>query len=246
LKPYTDIRVRKAFQMAIDIPTIAKTFYGGNAGDKPMGLSAVPGYYTPFDEWPQQLKDEYTYNPEGAKKLLAEAGFPNGFKTDVVTSSAFDLDLLQIIKSYFAAIGVDMEIRVMDSVALSAFITAFKHDAMYAGAIYYAQPAAPRNNVQRRLSTTPTNYTKNNDPAYDEILSKFNASLDAAEAKKLLIQADNYAIAQHWNAVVCPTPSYTVWQPWLKGYMGEQMMWNLQFWYSRYWIDQNLKKTMGR
>jgi peptide/nickel transport system substrate-binding protein len=230
--------------MAIDIPTIAKTYYGGTASSEPMGLSATKGYYTPFNEWPQQFKDEYTYNPERAKNLLAEAGYPTGFKTNVViSSSAPNLDLIEIVKSYFANIGVDMEIKTMDSVALAAYMQASKYDAMYAATIYYAQPAAPRINVQRRLSTTPTNYTKNNDPAYDEILNKFNASTDAAEARKLLIEADNYAIAKHWNAVICATNTYCIWQPWFKGYTGEQMQWNYQFWYSRFWIDQDLKKT---
>ena len=36
----------------------------------------------PYEEWPQDLKDEYAYNPTAAKKLLADAGYPNGFKTN--------------------------------------------------------------------------------------------------------------------------------------------------------------------
>jgi len=37
----------------------------------------------PYNQWPQDLKDEYTYNPGLAKKLLADAGYPKGFKTHI-------------------------------------------------------------------------------------------------------------------------------------------------------------------
>jgi len=40
----------------------------------------------PYEEWPQDLKDEYSYNPTMAKEILADAGYPDGFKTNVVAS----------------------------------------------------------------------------------------------------------------------------------------------------------------
>ena len=75
----------------------------------------MKGWGFPYEEWPQDLKDEYAYNPTAAKKLLADAGYPNGFKTNVVADTAGDMDLLQIVKSYFAEVGIDMEIRPMES-----------------------------------------------------------------------------------------------------------------------------------
>ena len=62
-----------------------------------------PGWGFPYDEWPQDLKNEYAYNPEAAKKLLAEAGYPHGFKTNIVADIAADLELLEIVKKYYAA-----------------------------------------------------------------------------------------------------------------------------------------------
>ena len=77
------------------------------------------------------MKDEYAYNPTAAKKLLADAGYPNGFKTNVVASTAADLDLLQIVKSYFAAVGINMEIRTMDSTSWNASVqTGHKQDQL--------------------------------------------------------------------------------------------------------------------
>jgi peptide/nickel transport system substrate-binding protein len=43
-----------------------------------MGLNRVPEYHSPFEEWPAELKQYYTYDPQGAEKLLDEAGYPRG------------------------------------------------------------------------------------------------------------------------------------------------------------------------
>jgi len=75
---------------------------------------AETGWGLPYDQWPQDLKDQYAYNPTAAKALLAAAGFPTGFNTDIVVDSAVDTDFLQIVKSYFTAIGVNIDIKVMD------------------------------------------------------------------------------------------------------------------------------------
>ena len=55
----------------------------------------MKGWGFPYEEWPQDLKDEYAYNPTAAKKLLADAGYPNGFKTNVVADTAWDMDLFK-------------------------------------------------------------------------------------------------------------------------------------------------------
>ena len=116
--------------MSIDLPTIAKTYYGGTVSPTIYGAYAMPGYYTPFDKWPQDVKDGFTYNQAGAKKLLADAGYPSGFKFTLTASSIYDLDYYQVIKSYFAGVGIDMDIQVLDNTAFTAYTQGDKHVAM--------------------------------------------------------------------------------------------------------------------
>ena len=63
--PFNDIRVRKAMQMAIDLPTIAKDYYHGLVDPYPSTVTSrsLKGWGFPYEEWPQDLKDEYAYNP---------------------------------------------------------------------------------------------------------------------------------------------------------------------------------------
>ena len=75
-KPFDDVRVRKAVNMAIDKQAIIKAVYlsAGVAATNPI----PPSMWSYNDA----IKDD-PYDPAAAKKLLAEAGYPNGFSTDL-------------------------------------------------------------------------------------------------------------------------------------------------------------------
>jgi dipeptide transport system substrate-binding protein len=75
-KPFTDKRVRQALNMAINKDAIIDAIYQG-AGKK--AKNPIPPTIWSYND---NVKD-YPYDPEAAKKLLAEAGYPNGFETDI-------------------------------------------------------------------------------------------------------------------------------------------------------------------
>jgi len=119
--PFDDIRVRKAMQMALDLEAITATYFKGQASATPQGMVEAKRYSIPFKEWPEEVKKGYMYDPEGAKKLLAEAGYPNGFKTKYEFSSEnpawTNLDYSQLAVAYWAEIGVDVEIDILERTA---------------------------------------------------------------------------------------------------------------------------------
>jgi peptide/nickel transport system substrate-binding protein len=75
--PFNDVRVRRAISMAIDRPKQGNTLYEGHA---------ILGWGIPYFYWQEELPSApdlgpyWQYRPEDAKKLLAEAGYPNGFE----------------------------------------------------------------------------------------------------------------------------------------------------------------------
>ncbi len=241
--PFTDIRVRKALQMAVDLKSIATNFYGGAVDATPVGYISpfLPGYYVPYNEWAPEVQAGYTYNPDGAKKLLAEAGFPNGFKTNMVVSAASDQDLWQIIKSYFTQIGVDMEIRVMDSVSYTSFTRAMKHDALTSSNCALA--LTPSFASQWRNTGNAYNILGVSDPVFDDISKKAINAIYATEYKKLIREEDYQAIKQQWAVNILPKVVFCIYQPWFKGYSGWTDLRGSEF--ARFWIDQNVKTAMG-
>jgi len=237
-EPFTDIRVRTALQMSVDLSAVAKKL---STDATPIGFMSplLKGCYYPYAEWPQSLKDEFAYNPTGAKQLLADAGYPDGFKTDVVIGSNASTDILQILKAYFLDVGVDMEIRVMDVTAARAFTAAGKQDAMTAGGGGFAQgPTSALSRFDINNKSVNTCYV--NDPTYQAIVEELNTAADSDAIAAVMKKADKRIIEQHWLVITVPSISYTVWQPYLKGFSGEvQVRWAQGGWmFARLWVTK--------
>ena len=241
--PFNDINVRKAMQMSIDLNTIAQSLYGGYVTGTPVGLVGQQGYYVPYAEWPQDVKDGYTYNVAGAKKLLAAAGYPTGFSCTAVTANNYDLDLVQILKSYLAVIGVDMTVQVMTPAAFTTYITAGLHQmCFYTG---YNGTFPPINALNSDYSKHyRSTYGHINDPVFDGLMDKLKASIDENQSAELSKQADMRGITMQWRVMVLPKVAMDLYQPWFHGYQGEVR--TLYTVGPYLWIDQNLKKSMGR
>ena len=246
-KPFTDINVRKALQMSLNLPLIAKTLYNGAYDGVPAGLvnPIEKGWCTPFAQWPASLQAEYSYNPTEAKKLLTDAGYPNGFDTTVTCYSGDDMNLLQAIKSMFADINVNMTINAMGDKGafFGTQISGHYNQLTYfltTGNLY-----GPLLDIEYRTKSEFRNWTANYDPVYEAMYAKLAAATDLKDAQALCNEADQYALSQHWEVATFPMGNNAVWQPYLKGYSGESFWAGGTQYFARFWVDQTLEKTLS-
>ncbi len=118
-------------------------------------------------------------------------------------------------------VGIDMEIKAMDSTIFSSSILKNKaHDQMS----WYGKSAmgyAPVTCLNERYSTGPNNLCMVKDPVFDKMVDRVAASLDLKEQKRLVREADDYCVAQQWSANLLRVVNFIVYQPWLKGYWGQ-------------------------
>jgi peptide/nickel transport system substrate-binding protein len=107
--PFDDIRVRKAFMHAIDRKAIKETMYPG--GLALLATSCIPPGY--FGHVPMKFPE---HNPELAKKLLAEAGHPNGFtiKNYFISKSFFYPKVLTLAQEQLKKVGINVELQVVE------------------------------------------------------------------------------------------------------------------------------------
>ena len=247
--PFDDIRVRHAMQMALDLKTINDTYYKGTAMWKPQGLvgEALKGYYTPFDEWPDEVKKVYAYDPEGARQLLAEAGYPNGFETVLNASSEFDLGYAEIVAGYWKAIGVDLEIRVMDRAQLMPLATEGNWEGMAGAVTGWNNPWGGVGVLRHIAHSTSLVKFKGRSELVDAMIEAAESATSIAEEQRLGREADMYMIEQHFYIWGPKAGKYMAIQPWVEGYNGE-VHFGAQhrlLIFARLWIDQELKKEMG-
>jgi len=228
VKPFSDIRVRMAMQEAIDIPTIIKTFFSGGGYPWPASLTenqmGAGGWGYPYEQWPQDLKDKYAYNPTNAKALLAQAGYPNGFTTDLVLESDTNQDLFIIAQNYLAAIGITMSIQIMDPSSWQAFVSSgHKYDALAAknqGSLGLNYDIFRQ--FQRFTTGYSTNYTMVNDPVINDFYAKALVATTMDQLSQLLHDENLYIAQQFISISLAQTDNYTLVQPWIGGDSGAQ------------------------
>jgi peptide/nickel transport system substrate-binding protein len=240
LEPFNDIRVRKAMQMAIDRETIAANYYNGRVDPIPCGTinPSSKGYTKPYDEWPAELQAEYSYNPDEAKALLADAGYPNGFETTILFATHDDQGIVEIVKAQLLEIGIDAEIDARDSAAARALGASFDYELSWNRNT--GSTASPSSVVTMSKSTHSQNFNRANDPAFDAICDELDAADNIADVKRLVTDLDMYVLEQHWGIRLFPINTYNIWQPFLKGYSGEALtrMGNPGGWlWARFWKE---------
>ena len=108
--PFNDVRVRRAVQYAIDMEALVEAVWRGSR--LPLDGPINPSVWGSI----AQLRPQFPYDPDRARQLLAEAGFPNGFNTTFFTNEGNQAraDHAEIIANMLRQVGINMEIRIVE------------------------------------------------------------------------------------------------------------------------------------
>lgn len=191
-KPFTDVRVRKAFQLAIDYKAL------GDAGDP--GWTFTGSLHSSFPEaWkPEKIGQQPGFNPatkkqdiEEAQKLLEAAGFPKGagisFKSWMFLSTGRNYENNVRIKDQFAKVFPQMNMELASQPDYGAF-TKLQVDRNF-DMTCYNHTTVPDATLELRTyyhSSGGRNYSGFKEPLADELLDKALNEFDNAARVKIL------------------------------------------------------------
>ena len=168
--PLDDARVRRAINYAIDIPRIIEIAFHGHG--QPSGSPIIPGLIRAYDE---HLRDPFPRDLDTARRLLAEAGHPDGFSLEITVPSVFTMhvDTAQVIVNQLAGAGIRATIRLVD---WATWLADVHRDRRYQATIISldGSTVSPRAFLARYLSDARGNFMNFNNPDFDRV---FRAAL---------------------------------------------------------------------
>ena len=255
--PFHDLRVRQALNLAVNQQEILDGYYKGNGflmGYPFFPIKEHEPFYTPLEQMPSQptapgsecsVQELFTYNPDKAKRLLADAGYPNGFTTEIVCD-ATDADFLAMIREYLLDVGVDMQIKTMETGVFNSLTRARTHEQMIYSATHLWWGPWLMHEVRVDSSGDLSMWE---DPKTLEVYDTINRNLGKDNQKWItaLKNVVPFIVEESWGVWMPAYFNYIMWWPWLKNFHGETHVGYVQWYeFTRYsWIDQNLKTSMG-
>jgi peptide/nickel transport system substrate-binding protein len=251
--PFDNLKVRRALSMAVDLELIRESLNHGLGQILTYPIEYTPAYgdcYLSLDDpdCPDSVKELYVHNPDKAKTLLSEAGYPDGFKCTALISQN-EVDYFSIIKEMWGEVNVELDLDVRETGAVRSVYNTGDYDVC--GSAGGRGPISTFYHMVTLVGegSAGGSGSQIDDPVCDEasaemqslILSDFKGAMD------LFREHMKYVVDQ---AYVISRPIYplsNMWWPWLKNYSGEYMVgyYDQYNWSTWIWIDQDLKNSMG-
>ena len=246
--PFKNVKVRQAMNLAVNQQEMLDDYYEGHGALLVYPFLPIPTFsdvYVPLEDMPEVVQELFTYNPEKAKQLLAEAGYPDGFKTKIICTTG-EVDLLSIIKEYLLIVGIEMELQPGEGGMVTAQVKGRQVEEMCMSMTY---PFAVWKMLNLRAESTsnPSYFeTPQTKAAYNKVLEYIGK--DSMAMLRVLKDTAPHVLEYSWG-IWLPAPSrYNMWQPWIQNYHGETNIASSSIagaWRIYVWIDQELKTSMG-
>ncbi|GMA63901.1 ABC transporter substrate-binding protein [Alicyclobacillus fastidiosus] len=220
-KPNSPIQnklVRQAIEMAVDKQKLVQLQNGRAEVANQILPPAMPGYEKTL---PSDV--DYQYSPAKAKQLLAQAGYPNGFKVSMLTpNDSTSIQLMTSIQADLKQIGIDVTLDPRSSTEYLQGTESLKYPLVYTA--WFQDFPDPYDFLDILLNGDEipnNNWSNYNNPTVDKELAEAKVMPDGAARYALYDKIQNQVLADApWVPLYTPV-LYAVVQPNIKGfYMG--------------------------
>ncbi len=198
VEPFDNVKVRQAMCYALDRSMIMDFLADGRGAA--VGSSMYPAFEKYFVP---ELVDKYSYDPEKAKQLLSDAGYPEGFEFDCNVPSNYQphIDTAEILAGELKAIGITMNIQLVDwETWLSETYLGRNFETTIVGVD--ASTMTARAMLERFTSDYGSNFINFNNSEYDDIFKKAISCIDDSEQVEYYKQMQGILAEQAANVYI--------------------------------------------
>lgn len=170
--------------------------------------------------WMNYTKQAFRYDPEEAKRLLKEAGYPNGFKITIYSTTqlgaGFLPKIVEIVQGYWSKVGIKVDIVPRDWGQLKAVRNTLKFPDII-GDVYVdsavGSPIPPKNLVTGFHSNGTVSLVGRAMPELDKLIDALWIEPDAAKRKEMLAKATKMIIDAYVALVIADVPVFGATSP---------------------------------
>lgn len=220
--PFRDVRVRRALAQAGNWREILETnaWSQGHGVPNPAVPAAFRDWSIPIAELPPDTRRLYEHNTAEAKRLLREAGLPNGFKTPLETTGGYGpdwLDSLQVTVKNWKSAGVETDLKLKEYGAFISTTIFGKFERMATGLF--------------GLWLVPDSYLYNhympgqllnaggvNDPKLAEMIRLQRRTFDLRKRRDVLYDIQRYCAQQAYVLYGPSVSAMAAWEPYVKNF----------------------------
>jgi len=220
--PFNDVRVRRAISHALDRQAIIEAVYLRGEATPAIGRGLAE-WSLPVDQLGAGAK-YYQYDPQEAKRLLAEAGYAKGFQTQLTTTAGLGRDLVdaaQLVQRLLKDVGIEAALKLQEYGAYTATTVQGKYEGMVYGPSTGARdPDGPSYRMYVPDQALNRGYV--NDPTLTALLKEQRRTKDLEARKQLIYAFQRYVAEQQYYVYTHSAMMTGSWQPYVKHYAPNQ------------------------
>jgi peptide/nickel transport system substrate-binding protein len=218
MPPFNDVQVRRAISLAIDRGGINEAVWV-RAAPTPAVSRGLTEWTLPIEQLGAGAK-YYEYDPQEAKRLLAEAGYPKGFKTQLTVTNGLGRDRIDeavLVQRYLKDVGIEAELKIQENGAYSATTMQGKFEGLVDSPSGVAWE--PDGRLYRAYaSDSSRNMGHVNDATLTALLKEQRRTKDLEARKQLIFDIQRYVADQQYSVYLNSGTITTSWQPYVKNF----------------------------
>ena len=218
MPPFNDVRVRRAISHAIDRGAINEAVWVRAAPTAAVSRGLVE-WTLPIEQLGVGAK-YYEYDPKEARRLLAEAGYAKGFKTQLTVTNGLGRDRIDeavLVQRYLKEVGIEAELKIQEHGAYTATTVQGKFEGLVdspSGVVW-----EPDGRLYRAYaSDSSRNMGHVNDATLTAMLKEQRRTKDLEARKQLIHDIQRYVAEQQYYVYLNSGTITTSWQPYVKNF----------------------------